>query len=116
MNKQISVTDFWAEPTGRYTFRINGVRHWTDVRGWGLYTAREQDFTNPATGYRRRKRVQVVVASPGEFRLPGTCSLAASVVQADVQALVDRRAARAASSEVRIEQGNAQHDSDLVAA
>lgn len=97
---KIKVTGFIKHPTGRYTFSINGVRHWTDVRGWGLYTSKQQLVIHPITKFRKMERVQVCLASAGEFRLPADADLAAAVATADLAHLAATRSAARAHQHI----------------
>ena len=92
---KISVTGFTRNPDGRYTFNINGVRHWTDTHGWGLYTSKEQVFINPATGFRRLRRVQVCLASGPEFQLTADPREASASVGIKLRELANTRKASA---------------------
>lgn len=88
---KISVTGFTRNPDGRYTFNINGVRHWTDTQGWGLYASKEQLFINPITGYRRLRRVQVCLASGPEFQLAADPREASASVGIKLRELANTR-------------------------
>lgn len=94
---KIQVTGFIKTPEGRYQMRINGVPHWTDMRGWGLYTSATQ-MQVTRTGFRKIVRVSKVVASASEFRLPADAELASLVVEQDLVQLAARRRAQEATA------------------
>lgn len=85
--KKIDVRGFIHTPEGRYQMRINGVPHWTDTRGYGLYRAGTEIQTHRITGWTKRVKVAVPVASAGQFRLPEDPQMAAFVVLGELQRL-----------------------------
>lgn len=113
---KIQVTGFVKTAEGRYQMRINGVPHWTDLRGWGLYAAGVEIQVSKG-GLRRKTRISKMLASPADFRLPADAHLASLVVAQDLMQLAaKRRSMRENASGTQVENLVAQAQEELVAA